>query len=80
MTRTLGVALAILAAGYLAAGCGSGGVKSALPSVSASGSISFSPTVSLPTVSPPTVSPPTAPAEDAVPQSFRYPAIGDRLS
>ena len=76
MTRTLGVALAILAAGYLAAGCVSGGVKSALPSVSASGSISFS----SPTVSLPHSLASHAPVEDAVPQSFRRPAIGDRLS
>lgn len=74
MTRTLGVALAILAAGYLAAGCVSGGVKSALPSVSASGSISFSPpTVTLPTVSPPTVSPPTLPPRTRSPSHSAAP-------
>ena len=73
MTRTLGVALAILAAGYLAAGCASGGIKGALPSVSASGSISFSPTVSLPTVSPPTVSPPTVPSRTRSPSHSAAP-------
>ena len=71
MTRTLGVALAILAAGYPAAGCASGGVKSALPSVSASGSISSHPPRSrLPTVSPPTVPSRTrSPSDSAAPPS-----------
>jgi outer membrane biosynthesis protein TonB len=68
MTRTLGVALAILAAGFLAAGCESGGIKSALPSVTASASINVpSPTVALPTVSPPTVSPPALPSRTRTP-------------